>query len=251
VSATDTTRAGLLALAGELIRLAEERGTRLRALGGLGIALRAPDAHPALQREFADIDVAAARKGRADVAAVLERAGLEAEREFNALQGARRQIWWTPDRSTHVDVFLGEFAMCHSLDLDQRLPAEHSALAAADLLLMKLQVVELNHKDVTDAAALLTTHRLGESDAAGSINRRRIVEVLTTDWGFYTTATDNLERLPELVSALDPELARPVAEAAAEIRAEVDAAPKSRAFKLRARVGRRKRWYEVPDESIT
>jgi hypothetical protein len=251
VSATDTTRAGPLALAGELIRLAEERGTRLRALGGLGIALRAPDAHPALQREFADIDVAAARKGRADVAAVLERAGLEAEREFNALQGARRQIWWTPDRSTHVDVFLGEFAMCHSLDLDQRLPAEHSALAAADLLLMKLQVVELNHKDVTDAAALLTTHRLGESDAAGSINRRRIVEVLTTDWGFYTTATDNLERLPELVSALDPELARPVAEAAAEIRAEVDAAPKSRAFKLRARVGRRKRWYEVPDESIT
>jgi hypothetical protein len=251
VSATDTTRAGLLALAGELIRLAEEQGTRLRALGGLGIALRAPDAHPALQREFADIDVAAARKGRADVAAVLERAGLEAEREFNALQGARRQIWWTPDRSTHVDVFLGEFAMCHSLDLDQRLPAEHSALAAADLLLMKLQVVELNHKDVTDAAALLTTHRLGESDAAGSINRRRIVEVLTTDWGFYTTATDNLERLPELVSALDPELARPVGEAAAEIRAEVDAAPKSRAFKLRARVGRRKRWYEVPDESIT
>jgi hypothetical protein len=251
VSATDTTRAGLLALAGELIRLAEERGTRLRALGGLGIALRAPDAHPALQREFADIDVAAARKGRADVAAALERAGLEAEREFNALQGARRQIWWTPDRSTHVDVFLGEFAMCHSLDLDQRLPAEHSALAAADLLLMKLQVVELNHKDVTDAAALLTTHRLGESDAAGSINRRRIVEVLTTDWGFYTTATDNLERLPELVFALDPELARPVAEAAAEIRAEVDAAPKSRAFKLRARVGRRKRWYEVPDESIT
>jgi hypothetical protein len=251
VSATDTTRAGLLALAGELIRVAEEQGTRLRALGGLGIALRAPDAHPALRREFADIDIAAARKGRGDVTAALERAGLEGEREFNALQGARRQIWWTPDRGTHVDVFLGEFAMCHSLDLDQRLPPDHPALAAADLLLMKLQVVELNHKDVTDAAALLTTHRLGETDAAGSINRQRIVEVLAADWGFYTTATDNLERLPELVSALDPELARTVAEAAAQIRDEVEAAPKSRAFKLRARVGRRKRWYEVPDESIT
>jgi hypothetical protein len=251
VSATDTTRAGLLALAGELIRLAEEQGTRLRALGGLGIALRAPDAHPALQREFADIDVAAARKGRADVAAVLERAGLEAEREFNALQGARRQIWWTPDRSTHVDVFLGEFAMCHSLDLDQRLPAEHSALAAADLLLMKLQVVELNHKDVTDAAALLSTHRLDGHDGEGSINRERIVDVLSGDWGFYTTATDNLETIPDLVSAMDAELGRQVADKAAQIRAEVEGAPKSRAFKLRARVGRRKRWYEIPDESIT
>ena len=131
----------------------------------------------------------------------LEQAGLQAEPEFNALQGARRQIWWTADRTTHVDVFLGEFTMCHSLDLDQRLPADHPALAAADLLLMKLQVVELNHKDVTDAAALLTTHRLGDDDAAGSINRQRIVEVLAGDWGFYTTATDNLERLPELVAA--------------------------------------------------
>jgi len=250
-TAGDPTRESLLALAGELIRLAEENGTRVRALGGLGIALRAPEANRALQREFADIDLAAGSKSRRQVTEALEQAGLQAEREFNALQGARRQIWWTPDRTTHVDVFLGEFKMCHSLDLDQRLPADHPALAAADLLLMKLQVVELNHKDVTDAAALLSTHRLDETDAIGSINRDRIVEVLAGDWGFYTTATDNLERLPELVSAVDPELARSVAEAAAQIRVEVDAAPKSRAFKLRARVGRRKRWYEVPDESIT
>ena len=128
--------------------------------------------------------------------------------------------------------------MCHSLDLDGRLPADHPALAAADLLLMKLQVVELNHKDVTDAAALLSTHRLGDDDAAGSINRRRIVEVLAGDWGFYTTATDNLERLPDLVAALDAELGahgrrmRPRRSGRT-----VDAAPKSRAFKLRARVG--------------
>jgi len=247
----DSTREGLLSLAAELIRLAEEQGTRLRALGGLGIALRAPDAHPVLQRPFADIDLAAGRKSRRPLTDALERAGLQAEPEFNALQGARRQIWWTPDRTTHVDIFLGEFSMCHSLDLDQRLPADHPALAAADLLLMKLQVVELNHKDVTDAAALLSTHRLDETDAAGSINRDRIVEVLAGDWGFYTTATDNLERLPELVAAVDAELAATVADRAAQIRAAVDAAPKSRAFKLRARVGRRKRWYEVPDESIT
>ncbi len=116
---------------------------------------------------------------------------------------------------------------------------------------MKLQVVELNGKDVTDAAALLSTHRLGDDDDAGSINRRRLVEVLASDWGFYTTANDNLEKIPDLVAALDPDLGRCVAEAAAEIRGEVDAAPKSRAFKLRARVGRRKRWYDLPDESIT
>jgi len=250
-STSNSTREGLLSLTSELIRLAELRGTQIRALGGLGIALRATDAHPALQREFADIDVAAGKKSRRQVTETMEEAGLEAEPGFNALQGSRRQIWWTPDHATHVDVFLGEFTMCHRLDLDDRLPADHPALAAADLLLMKLQVVELNRKDVTDAASLLTTHRLDEHDDEGSINRNRIVEILSSDWGFYTTATDNLEKLPALVSGMDPELGLQVAKAAAQIREEVDAAPKSRAFKLRARVGRRKRWYEVPEESIT
>lgn len=250
-STGNPTRDGLLSLGGELIRLAESRGVQVRALGGLGITLRAPEAHPLFQREFADIDLAAHKKSRRQVTETMQEAGLEPEPEFNALQGARRQIWWTPDRATHVDVFLGEFTMCHRLELDERLSAGHPALPAADLLLMKLQVVELNRKDVTDAAALLTTHRLDEHDDEGSLNRERIVEVLSGDWGFYTTATDNLEKLPVLVSAMDPELGQQVQGAAEQIREEVDAAPKSRAFKLRARVGRRKRWYEVPDESIT
>jgi hypothetical protein len=222
----------------------------MRALGGIGIRLRAPQADAALRREFADVDLAAPKKARRQVTEVMEEAGLRPEREFNALQGARRQIWWTPD-GTHVDVFLGEFTMCHRLSLDERLRVDHAALPAADLVLMKLQVVELNHKDVTDAAALLSTHELGEHDENGSINRHRLVEVLATDWGFYTTVTDNLEKIPGLVAEVDPRLGTQVADAAALLRAEVDEAPKSRAFKLRSRVGRRVRWYQVPDESIT
>jgi hypothetical protein len=247
----NSTRDALLNLTTELVGLADARGTSLRALGGLGIDLRATSANPVLRREFADIDVAAPRKARRQLTEVMEEAGLQGEPEFNALQGARRQIWWTPDRSTHVDVFLGEFRMCHRLDFDERLRVDHPALPAADLLLTKLQVLELNRKDVTDMAALLTTHRLDEGDAAGTINRQRIADVLSTDWGFYTTATDNLERIPGLVSEIDTELGRQVAEAAGELRDQVARAPKSRGFNLRAKVGRRKRWYEVPDESLT
>jgi hypothetical protein len=246
-----SSRDALLSLTSELIRLGESHGAPMRAMGGLGIALRTTDAHPVLQREFADIDVAVAKRSRRQVTATMQDAGLEAEPEFNALQGSRRQIWWTPGRGTHVDVFLGEFAMCHRLDLDGRVETDHPALPAADLLLMKLQVVELNRKDVTDAAALLSTQRLDEDDGEGSINRHRIVDVLSRDWGFYTTATDNLDKIPALVAEIYPELGPEVAAAAAEIRDEVDRAPKSRSFKLRARVGRRRRWYEIPDESIT
>jgi hypothetical protein len=250
-SETHSTRDALLSLTSELIRLGKSHGAPMRAMGGLGIALRGTDAHPVLQREFADIDVAVGKRSRRQVTDTMQDAGLEADPEFNALQGSRRQIWWTPDRATHVDVFLGEFAMCHRLDLDGRLETDHPALPAADLLLMKLQVVELNRKDVTDAAALLSTHHLDEDDGEGSINRHRIVDVLSRDWGFYTTATDNLDKIPALVAEVNPQLGPEVAAAAAEIRDEVDRAPKPRSFKLRARVGRRKRWYEIPDESIT
>jgi hypothetical protein len=240
----------LVELTRDLVRLADERDTCLRALGGLGIELRAADADPLLRRGYGDVDLAAPKRARREVEDVMRAAELTGEPEFNALQGARRQIWWTPDRSTHVDVFLGEFKMCHRLDLDGRLEVDHPALPAADLLLTKLQVVELNRKDVTDAAALLTTHAIGDGDEPGVIDRGRVVDVLAADWGFYTTATDNLDRLPELVRELSPELAEQVTAAARELRQAADDAPKSRAFNLRARVGRRKRWYELPDESI-
>jgi len=250
-STSGHTRDSLRSLTTDLIERAQARGIAMRALGGLAIDMRATDMHPLLRREFADVDVVVPKRARRQLADTMEEAGLRPELQFNALHGSHRQIWWTPDHGTHIDVFVGEFTMCHRLDLDDRLNVDHPALPAADLLLMKLQVVELNHKDVTDAAALLSTHELGEHDENGSLNRHRLTEVLSSDWGFYTTVTDNLERIPGLVSELDAELGRQVERTAEQVREEVDRAPKSRAFKLRGRVGRRKRWYELPEEPIT
>ena len=238
----------LIALTQRLIATAD--GVPLRALGGVGVALRAPDAAPALRRSSEDLDLAAPRRARRDVEDAFAAAGLVAEREFNALQGSRRQIWWTPDRATHVDVFLGEFAMCHRLDLDERLGVAHTALPAADLLLMKLQVVHLNLKDVQDLAALLTTHELGDGDGEGVIDRGRLRDVLGADWGFYTTAGDNLERLGDLVAGHAPAAEARVREQSAALREQLEAAPKTRGFRMRAKVGRRKRWYELPEESL-
>jgi hypothetical protein len=233
----------------ERLRAAAD-GVPLRALGGVGVVLRAPAAAPALRRSIEDLDVAVPRRARREVEDAFAAAGLLAEREFNALQGNRRQIWWTPDQSTHVDVFLGEFAMCHQLDLDERLGVDHPAMPAADLLLMKLQVVHLNLKDVQDLAALLTTHELGDGDGEGVIDRGRLRDVLGGDWGFYTTAGDNLEKLGDLVRDHAPEAESRVREQSAALREELEAAPKTRAFRMRAKVGRRRRWYELPEESL-
>ena len=176
--------------------------------------------------------------------------GLLPEERFNKVQVAARQIWWTADGRTHVDVFLGEFSMCHRLSFDGRFLTGHPAMPAADLLLMKLQVVELNLKDAIDAAALLSTHRFDAGDEDGMISREHLISVLTEDWGFYTTAGDNLAQLPTIIRHVDATVADTILAACDELLGALESTPKSRVFKLRARVGRRKRWYELPEESL-
>jgi hypothetical protein len=244
------TREDLIALARRLIDAAGAAGLALRAMGGVGVGIRAPDADPVLQRGYADIDLAAPRRARRGVEDAMEAAGLEPEREFNALHGSRRQMWWTPDGALHVDVFLGEFAMCHHIDLEPGLAHPGHALPAADLLLTKLQVVELNLKDAQDAAALLTTHELADDERDDTISVARLRDVLAGDWGFFTTASDNLERIPGTIADHAPDLADLLAERCGAIRDEIDAAPKGAAFRMRAKVGRRKRWYDVPEETL-
>lgn len=240
----------LTALAREIVSVADAREVAIRALGGVGIELRAPERPPSLHRDYGDLDVAASRNQRRPIEQVMIAAGLVAEERFNKVQGASRQIWWSADQRTHVDVFLGEFVMCHRLSFDGRFIDGHPAMPAADLLLMKLQVVELNLKDAIDAAALLTTHEIGDTDGIGVINGNRILSVLSGDWGFYTTATDNLDRLAAVIREVDAAVAPAVAAICGELKALLEEAPKSRAFSLRARVGRRKRWYELPEESL-
>jgi hypothetical protein len=240
----------LVTLARQIVTTASDRDVPVRVLGGVAIELMVPDRPTSLRRSYGDIDMAAPRGSRKPVEEAMRASGLRAEERFNKVQGALRQVWWTADGRAHVDVFLGEFVMCHRLLFEGRFLEGQTALPAADVLLMKLQVVELNLKDATDASALLLSHRLGHGDEEGVINVERIASVLSDDWGFYTTATDNLERIPEVIREVDPEIADSVRRACEQLRDSLEAAPKSRAFKLRARVGRRKRWYELPEESL-
>jgi len=80
----------------ERLRAAAD-GVPLRALGGVGVLLRAPAAAPSLRRSIEDLDVAAPKRARREIEDAFAAAGLVGEREFNALQGNRRQIWWTPE----------------------------------------------------------------------------------------------------------------------------------------------------------
>lgn len=243
----------LQAAARRLVQAADAAGLPLRLFGGLAIWERSSDAtRAALGRDYADIDFVAHKRRSRELRELLEREGLQPERVFNATHGASRLLYHAADRSYHLDVFLDDFEMSHKLDFERRLELEPLTLTAADLLLAKLQVAEVNRKDLTDSAMLLLDHQLADHDGPQSLNVSYLSNLLAHDWGLFTTSLDNLEKLDQLV----PELPLQADEQASlgaqvqQLRKHIEDEPKSRAWKLRAKVGRHKRWYEVPEEVV-
>jgi len=235
-----------------VVAAAAARSIPVRLIGGVAIWLRAsPAARAALGRSYPDIDLVAHKKQSRKLRTVLEEEGFEPERVFNATHGARRLLYHAP-AGWQVDVFLDTFEMSHTLDLGPRLEAEAETLAAAELLLTKLQIAEVNAKDLSDTAMLLWDHAPAAADGPGLLNLSPVVSRCAADWGLYTTVTDNLaacaERLGALVSA-DADRAR-IATRVAAVTDALTAAPKSVSWQLRAKIGRRKRWYETPEEVI-
>jgi hypothetical protein len=230
-----------------------ERGVAVRVLGGIAIWLRSPPGvRSLLGREYADIDLATARKGSKPLRELLESIGYLPDKMFNAVQGDRRLYFESPDGGAyHLDIFVDRFEMSHELDLSKRLETEPLTLPAAELLLTKLQIAELNRKDASDTAMLLLGHELADHDGPGVLNVAYVAEVCSQDWGFYTTVTDNLAKTLALLGEIVPDAADGglVAQRANKLLADLEAAPKSRGWRRRAAIGRRMKWYQTPDEA--
>jgi hypothetical protein len=237
-----------------VVGAAAARSIPVRLLGGVAIWIRAsPPARAALGRSYPDIDLVAHKKQSRDLRAVLEDHGLEPERVFNATHGARRLLYHGPAGAPwHADVFLDTFEMSHTLDLGARLEAEPGAvtLPAAELLLTKLQIAEVNRKDLSDTAMLLWDHEPGPADGPARLNLPHLAATCAADWGLFTTITDNLSA----ATAMLPDLITPgprrdtIAGRITAITTALHDAPKTTSWKLRAKIGRRKRWYQTPEE---
>jgi hypothetical protein len=234
-----------------LIAGAGQQGLEVRLIGGIAIYSRSsPRTRAALGRDYGDIDLVSFAKGSRALRAFLEEAGFQPQTVFNATHGDRRLLYHRADDSYHIDVFLDEFAMSHTFDLRGRIAVEPTTLPAADLLMTKLQVAEVNAKDLSDAAMLLLDHEPAERDGDGTINVGHITQLTSADWGLYTTLTDNFAMLERALGTLELTDAERdlVRERATRIVSTVVDAPKSSRWRMRARVGRRVRWYETPEE---
>ena len=233
-----------------LVELARARGVALRVVGGVAVALHTQgEVHPALRRPYRDIDLVTTRKGDREALKVLVAAGYESNERFNSMAGVHnRLVVYDNANGRQLDVFVGEFKMCHALSFE-RLDADSPTVPLAELLVTKLQIVRMNEKDVKDIVAILLEHPVGERDDE-TVNGRRVAELCAADWGLWRTTRGSLEftRAGLERLALEEEERELVRQRLDELWERIERQPKSMRFKARARVGDRTRWYEEPDE---
>lgn len=228
---------------------AVERGLELKITGGVAVAINCPSALlPPLARTYADIDLVGLGSRGGEITGLLEELGYVADVSFNAVNGATRLFFWDEANGRQVDVFLDRVEMCHEIDLRRRLDSDSPTLELADLLLMKLQVFETNEKDYLDILALLSDHEFG--CCLGEIDLGYLAALAGEDWGLWRTTTVVAERAADFAESLaDFEGAARVRAQVGRFSAALGEAPKSRRWRMRAKVGERKRWYELPEES--
>ncbi len=259
-----------------LVRGAASAGLGLRLLGGLAVRVLSPGFPPRL-RAGQDIDFACLSKGRKDVAANLEKQGCVPDRRFNNLNGDR-QMYFNAPSGRPVDVMVDRLTMCHTLDLRPSFSRLPLTVDAVDVLLSKLQIVELNPKDARDIFHLLGAVPVegagGSAPAQGAggsvpaegdggpaapagddavvIDTGRFGKLLGADWGWWRTVTGSLAKLPAL-AAEHPDLLPPdppfdpLAQAA-YLLGLAESAPKGVKWRVRSNIGDRVRWYELPEE---
>ena len=216
-------------------------------MGGAAVNLHCSSARQApLKRKYGDLDFVAASKQRPAVQKLFESLGYQGDRRFNTLNGDQRLLYLDEVNGRQIDVFIDRMKMCHVIELANRLGHEGPTLTPADLLLSKLQVYEVNMKDLVDTTALLLDHPIADDDN-DAINAAYLARLTSEDWGLHRTLQLNSGRVRDAARELDVDAGR-VSQRLNELWARIDAQPKSLRWKLRARVGDRMSWYELPEE---
>ena len=234
-----------------LIEAALSRNIFLRLIGGLAVRVQSRDSKKFFTREYPDIDFVTRSDSRRKLEPFFLGMEYAPNKQFNLLNGTRRQIYLDDSTGRHIDIFIGDFEMCHKLPLNSRLHLDPVTVPLAELLLSKAQIVELNRKDALDIASLLLYNELGEDDDA-KINLRRIAKLCGDDWGLYKTTSINLYRVQKIIGGQDVNLTseerQRILEGVQKIQNTLEEMPKSLAWQLRDKVGTRVRWYSEVEE---
>jgi len=236
-----------------ILEASDQAGLTLRVIGSLAFQMHCPRygyLQQALGRAYTDIDFAAYRKQAKEIKTLLSGLGYVENQEVFIVSEGYRAIFDHPSTRLHVDIFYDKLDFCHTIFWNGRLEVDAPTIPLAEMVLEKMQIVKINEKDVIDTIMLLLEHPLGDSDQE-TINIARIAHLCAQDWGLWRTTTMNLVKVQQLAQSyeqLSDEQKQRVASQVEAALARIEAEPKPLAWRLRARVGDRVKWYKDVDE---
>jgi hypothetical protein len=236
-----------------ILKASDDAGIILRVIGSLAFQIHCPKygyLQAAMGRAYTDIDFAAYQRQTKEIQVLMAGLGYHENREVFIVSEGDRSIFERPEVGLHIDVFYEKLDFSHVIHWADRLEVDRPSIPLAEMLLEKMQIVQINEKDVIDTIMLLLEHPLGDKDQE-TINIQRIAVLCSTDWGLWRTTTMNLEKVRQLAQGYEQLTDEQKEKIDAQVKAalaRIDQEPKSLAWRLRARVGDRVKWYKDVDE---
>jgi hypothetical protein len=229
----------------QIVDRAEAAGVRLRLLGGLAFKQLCPSSRGAYNRENKDIDLMGRREDSKKIVGVMESLGYRPREVFNKLNMGQRLIFYDMENKRRVDLFLDEFVMCHRFNFKESILAGTYTLPITQLVMTKLQVVEKTDKEYVDLIAAFTDFEVTEGKEG--IRADEIADLCSKDWGVYTTFMKSLQSLLARVATLPEGDRGTVTGRVRRLMDAMAARPKTIGWRMRARIGEKAKWYDLPD----
>ncbi len=263
----------------EIVEKAKQEGIVLRILGGLSIAIHCQEHREFAQKlgrmgtgvikgqEYSDIDYVSYRNQREKIKELFDKMDYAKRRATLSTAASERQIYYHPKGWFYVDVFFDKLLVAnHPIDFRGRLELDYPTITVTDMLLEKIQMWEaFSVKDLKDCLLLLKAHDIKEKSEKESIDTLYIAKILAQYWGFWYTATTNLKNLKKFITEIDKlgteaninpkqiekKEREDITEKIEAILERIEKEPKSFGWKMRAKIGTKKKWYNPVERPET
>jgi hypothetical protein len=232
-----------------IIDIARKKGAILRLIGGLAVRNHC-EIIDFCERDYGDIDLVGLKKHFKKINETFKEAGYKENRHVAIATSGQQMQFYKQDLEDHVDVFLDVFRMEHDVVLKERLTLEDYTISISDILITKLQIYTMNEKDLRDILTIVKDVPIDEEDKSGVINLKYIAQLCAKDWGLYTDILSNIDKCLNLMHHynLSTEEVGQIKNKLNKIKELLENEPKTRRWKLRAKIGKKKAWYRVVEE---
>ncbi|MDY6787209.1 MAG: hypothetical protein SVK54_03690 [candidate division WOR-3 bacterium] len=236
-----------------IMKNAEKFDVIIRVIGSLAFRIKCPDykyMEYENSRYLTDIDFIAYSADIVRVQDMFFDMGWEENQAVLQMFGDKRRIFYHPSEPIHSDIFIDKLRFCHDIDFRHRLEIDYPTISITDLLLEKLQIVEINKKDIVDSMMLLRQYPVSvNNEEKGHINCSYLEKLFASDWGWHKTAMINIDKIIHFADDyLESSDADDIKAKLYMIRDCVSEAPKSMKWKMRSIIGERIKWYREVEE---